>query len=300
MPEPVRDVGASVGARLLNLAKQQNRIFDRLVTRYVLERLLYRLSITAHRDRLVLKGAMLIAAWFADPHRETRDVDFLGLGSSDPATMLDVFRDICAVEIDDGVKFDATKLSVDRIREEQRYGGLRLKTEATVGGARVRVVIDVGFGDTVEPEMEEIELPIMLDLPAPRLWAYTRESVIAEKFHAMVILGRANSRMRDYYDIWLLARTHEFAGERLAKAIAATFRRRQTVIPLELPDGLARAFAEDPTKRRQWAAFANEVSENTVPLAEVIDDLAAFLWPRAVEARMIRADERRREPGAIG
>jgi nucleotidyltransferase AbiEii toxin of type IV toxin-antitoxin system len=139
--------------------------------------------------------------------------------------MLDAFRQICAVEVDDGVELDTAALRVDQIREELEYGGLRIKTIATVGGARVNVVIDIGFGDAIEPGIEDVELPVLLDLPAPRLRAYARETVIAEKFQAMVMLGRANSRMKDYYDIWLLTRTHEFTGDRLARAIAATFSR---------------------------------------------------------------------------
>lgn len=196
MPKVLNNTGASVRARLLNLAKQQNRPFDLLLTRFVLERFLYRLSLTPHRDRLVLKGAMLIATWFTQPHRETRDID--------------IFREIGAIEIDDGVWFDSTAFEAEPIREEQRYGGFRVTTTATVGGARVRIVIDVACGDAIEPGIEEMDLPVLLDYPAPSLRAYARETVIAEKFHAMVILGRINSRMKDYYDIWLLSHTYDF------------------------------------------------------------------------------------------
>ncbi len=288
MPKPVRNIGASVRARLLNLAKQQNQQFQLLLTRFVLERLLYRLSLTMHRDRFVLKGAMLVTTWFANPHRPTRDIDFLGFGDPDPQTMLGAFREIFAVKVDDGVEFDVVALRVDQIREELEYGGLRIKTIATVGGARVTVVIDIGFGDAIEPGLEEVEIPVLLDHPAPRLRAYARETVIAEKFQAMVMLGRANSRMKDYYDIWILSRTQEFTGNRLARAIAATFARRQTDIPTEPPDALTGAFASDPAKLRQWAAFANDIGMPPSSLADVIDDLVSFLMPRAAEARMIK------------
>jgi Nucleotidyl transferase AbiEii toxin, Type IV TA system len=139
-------------------------------------------------------------------------------------------------------------LRVDEIREDLEYGGLRIRTIASIGGARASIVIDVGFGDAIEPGIEEMEIPVLLDLPAPRLRAYARETVIAEKFQAMVMLGRANSRMKDYYNIWILSRTHAFVGDRLARAIAATFTRRDTEIPIDPPDGLAAAFAEDPAK----------------------------------------------------
>lgn len=212
-----RNIGASVRARLLNLARQRKQPFDVLLTRYVLERLLYRLSTTAHRDRFVLKGAMLLTTWFDDPARPTRDLDLLGFGDPDADAMLGIFREICAVPADDGVTFDIAALAIDRIREELAYGGLRIKTVATIDRARIPVVVDIGFGDAVEPGLDELDLPVLLDLPAPRLRVYARETVIAEKFQAIVMLGHANSRMKDYYDIWLLSRTHEFKGDGLAR-----------------------------------------------------------------------------------
>lgn len=150
--------------------------------------------------------------------------------------MLAVFRETCAVEENDGIRFDVDALRVELIREELEYGGLRLRTTAHLAGARIPIVIDVGFGDAIEPGVEEINLPVMLDFPSPRLHAYPRETVVAEKFQAMILLGLANSRLKDYYDIWILSRNHAFDGERLSRAIAATFERRRTAIPQELPD----------------------------------------------------------------
>jgi len=289
MRKPVRNIGASVRARLLDLAKERNQPFDLLLTRYVLERLLYRLSTTPHRERFVLKGAMLMTTWFDDPHRPTRDLDLLGFGDPDPDAILDAFREICAVKADDAVTFDTEGLTVDRIREEQEYGGLRIKTTANVDGARVRVLVDIGFGDAIEPGLTEMELPVLLGQPAPRLRAYARETVIAEKFQAMVVLGRANSRMKDLYDIWLLAQSHSFEGDKLARAIAATFARRNTPIPTERPDALSPAFAADRAKKQQWAAFVESVGVQPGELVKVIDDLAEFLMPHAAEARRLPA-----------
>lgn len=285
MPEPKRNMGASVRARLLNLAKERNQPNDLLLTRYALERLLYRLSTTKHRERFVLKGAMLMTTWFEDPFRPTRDLDLLGFGDPDPQAMLAVFREICAVEADDGVMFDVKGLAVDLIREELEYGGLRIKTNATIDGARVRIAIDIGFGDAIEPGATELELPVLLDLPSPRLRAYPRETVIAEKFQAMVALGRANSRMKDLYDIWLLSRAYEFNGDALARAIAATFVRRKTPVPVNAPFALTGAFAEDRAKQQQWNSFVESISAKLPPLADIINDLAAFLMPQAVTAR---------------
>ena len=284
MREPA-NMGASVRARLLKLSKDRNQPFQLLLTRYVLERLLYRLSSTTHRDRFVLKGAMLMTTWFDDPFRPTQDLDLLGFGDRDPEAILAVFREICAIKANDGVAFDVQALTIDRVRDELEYGGLRIKTNATLDGARIRVVIDIGFGDAIEPGLNDVDMPVLLDLPSPRLRAYPQETVIAEKFQAMVMLGRANSRMKDLYDIWLLSRCYEFTGNRLARAIAATFERRKTPIPIELPDALTQAFGDDPTKQQQWISFVDNVAVQPGGLGDVISDLATFLMPHAEAAR---------------
>ena len=284
MREPA-NMGASVRARLLKLSKDRNQPFQLLLTRYVLERLLYRLSSTTHRDRFVLKGAMLMTTWFDDPFRPTQDLDLLGFGDPDPEAMLAVFREICAIKANDGVAFDVQALTIDRVRDELEYGGLRIKTNATLDGARIRVLIDIGFGDAIEPGLNDVDMPVLLDLPSPRLRAYPQETVIAEKFQAMVMLGRANSRMKDLYDIWVLSRCYGFTGDRLARAIAATFERRKTPIPIELPDALTQAFADDPTKQQQWISFVDNVAVQPGGLGDVISDLAPFLMPHAEAAR---------------
>lgn len=285
MAKPVRNIGASVRARLLALSREKGQPLDLLLTRYALERLLYRLSVSPHRDRFVLKGAMLITTWFDDPHRATRDVDLLGYGDPSPDPMLVTFREIASIALDDGLTFDTEALRVDLIRDELEYGGLRLRTTAAIAGARIGVVIDIGFGDAVEPGIEEIDLPILLDLPAPHLRVYARETVIAEKFQAMVAFGRANSRMKDFYDVWILAKSYDFNDDRLARAIAATFDRRGTPLPDAVPDALTAEFARDEAKRRQWSAFSAELAFATGPFEAVIDDLATFLMPKVAQAR---------------
>ena len=249
---PENSSRTSVRARLLNISRERNQTFQLVLTHYVIERLLYRLSQTGHRGRFILKGAMLLTKWFDDPVRPTKDLDLLAVGDDDADEMVKIFHEICAVPFDDGVSFDAGAVEVDRIREELEYGGLRIKTNAVVDKARVRVVIDIAFGDSVEPGLQEMDLPVLLDFPAPHLRAYARETVIAEKFQTLVMLGRANSRMKDFYDIWVLSHTNEFEGDRLARAIAATFARRKTEIPSQLPDALTSAFVADPAKIQQW------------------------------------------------
>lgn len=285
MAKDIKNVAASVRARLLNLAKASGQSFDLVLTRFALERLLYRLAQSRHSGRFVLKGAMLLMIWLDDPPRGTRDLDLLGFGDPNPDAMLATFREILGLEAADGVSFDVEALRVDRIREELEYGGLRLRTTASVSGARIGVTIDIGFGDTLEPGPELLDYPTMLDLPSPRLRAYARETVIAEKFQAMVALGRANSRMKDFYDIWLLSKSFTFGGDRLPRAIAATFARRGTPIPTEAPDALTLAFAADEQKQQQWRAFVEGVAHDPGPLAEVIGVLAGFLMPKAAEAQ---------------
>jgi predicted nucleotidyltransferase component of viral defense system len=270
MPDRPRNVGASVRQRLLNLAHARGQPMELLLTRYALERLLHRLSLSPHRERFVLKGAMLLATWFDEPHRATRDVDLLGFGEAADDVLLATFREIMAVEVDDGVSFDLKGLKIEAIREEVEYGGSRLRTTAALAGARIPITVDIGFGDAVEPGVEDIDLPVLLDMPSPHLRAYPLETVIAEKFHAMVVLGRANSRMKDYYDVWMLTSTFEIEPERLRQAIAATFARRKTEIPSAVPDGLSDDFCADAGKQRQWAAFARNLSGQVPELGRVV------------------------------
>jgi hypothetical protein len=261
MPEPPdrdqapKNRAASIRARLLTYARAQNQPFDLVLTRYALERLLWRLGASPAAQRFVLKGAMLVMTWFEAPHRGTRDLDLLGFGDPNPDALVEVFRTVMSAPADDGLVFDTAGLRAEPIREGMDYGGVRLRTRATLDGARIAMNIDIGFGDAIEPGAEWIAYPVLLDQPPPRLLAYARETVVAEKFQAMVALGRANSRMKDFYDVWALSRSHAFDPGRLARAIAATFERRATPIPTEPPDALTPAFVADAAKRTQWRAF---------------------------------------------
>jgi predicted nucleotidyltransferase component of viral defense system len=277
MPEKARNVGASVRQRLLNLARASGQPLELLLTRYALERLLHRLSISAHRDRFVLKGAPLLTTWFEEPHRATRDLDLLGYGDPSDEALLAVFGEVMAIVADDGLTFDTAKLQVQPIREGLEYGGSRLRTTAALAGARIPVVVDIGFGDAIEPGAEDIDLPVLLEMPSPHLRAYPQETVIAEKLHAMVVLGLANSRMKDYYDVWMLQRGFKIDEARLQRAIVATFARRRTDVPTTTPEGLSDAFANDLGKQAQWDAFVRNLSAPGPSLGEVVKDLRAWL-----------------------
>lgn len=277
-----RNMAASVGARLKALAKTQQEDFGLVLTRYGLERLLYRLSQSAHKSTFILKGAMLFQLWQGNPHRPTRDLDLLGHGAPDPERIAAIFRQICrqAVE-DDGLTFAADTLQAQAMKEDEEYSGVRVKFQAKLAAARISIQIDVGFGDAVVPEPADISYPTLLDFPAPQLKAYNRDTVVAEKFQAMVMLGIANSRMKDFYDIWTLTNQFEFSGTVLCKSIQATFERRRTELPQEPPLALTAEFAEDHQKQTQWRAFIRKGKLDDAPetLSEVTQRLQVFLMP---------------------
>lgn len=278
----MHDKAASVKSRLLAISRERGEAFDLTLTSYVLERLLYRLSRSSHKDRFVLKGAMLFNAWTDQPHRPTRDIDLLGWGDSAVPGLEQVFREICECRVDDdGLRFLPETVRGDDIREEQEYGGVRICVDGMLGKARVPVRIDIGFGDAVTPHVEDITFPTILDFPAPLLRTYPRETVIAEKLHAMVALGIANSRMKDFYDIWVLARTFDFDGDSLSRAIAATFQGRRTPVPPGVPLALSEEFAGDAGKQVQWRAFVKRgrLVAGEPALEDVISVLRAFLMP---------------------
>ena len=276
------DIAASVRQRLLNMAKAQGEDFQLILTRFVLERLLYRLGCSQFREQFILKGAMLFSLWGDTPHRATRDIDFLGFGESAAAGLVQIFQAVCLTRVkEDGVIFLQESVSGLEIRENQEYDGVRITLEARLGGARIPVQVDIGFGDTVTPEADYAEYPITLDFPAPYIRVYPKESVVAEKFQAMVYLGMANSRMKDFYDLWIMEKTFPFEGEILTEAIVATFSRRRTALGDALPLALTVEFSEDLNKQTQWRAFIkrNKLTPADLYLPAVIAEIRKFLQP---------------------
>ncbi|QMW23263.1 nucleotidyl transferase AbiEii/AbiGii toxin family protein [Sandaracinobacteroides saxicola] len=279
MAKTPTDMAKSVKDRLLNIARQEGRVFDVLLVRFALERLLYRLSISEHRDRFVLKGGMLVTVWVEDDNRVTRDADFLGHGDPNPERLTADFREIMAIESEDGLVFDLDSLAATAIREEMEYGGTRLKTAAYLEKTRIPVTIDIGFGDAMADATQRLDYPTLLDLPAPNVRAYTPATVIAEKFQAMVALGVLNGRMKDYYDLWAIPRALNIAAEDLDAAITATFERRQTAIPTERPPGLSAEMVDDEVKQRQWRAYAASVELEGVSLESIVDTVWGLVGP---------------------
>ena len=262
---------ASIRARLKQRADATRQDFNLTLTHYGLERLLYRLSISQYADRYLLKGALLFSLWYDQPHRPTRDVDLLGYGPDDVETAVATFREISQIAVDDGIVFDPASVAGSVIRKEAGYGGVRVDLRATLDGARIALQVDIGFGDVVTPAPEPIHYPVLLDdLPAPRLRAYPKYTVVAEKLHAICLLGRTNSRMKDYFDLWVPLTEEDLAPDELRRAVEATFARRRLAMPADLPIGLSDAFAQDPIKQRQWAAFFKKNGLAPRELAEVV------------------------------
>lgn len=297
-----KNIAVSVRDRLLQLAKRRGEDFQLILTRYALERLLYRLSQSEYRDRFILKGAMLFALWDDQPYRATRDVDFLGFGDSSEDAVRDTFRTLCNTTVaDDGLALHADSVQVDRIRDVMEYGGIRVSLLGELASARIPIQADIGFGDVVTPEPEGVEYPTLLGSPAPLLRAYPRETVVAEKYQALVFLGMANSRMKDFYDLWVMVHRFDFDGATLSEAINNTFAHRETTLPEQTPSSLGSEFCDDFQKTRQWDAFLRKgalLSTSTSPsLDEVCQILENFLMPPTTALRQGRAFLEHWQPG---
>jgi len=279
----VKNVGASVRQRLSNLAREQDEDFNLVLSRYAIERLLYRMSQSQHEDEFILKGAQLFALWMGKPHRITRDLDLLRKGNPTISQLEAIFRSICKQSVDepDGIEFLAETVRGEEIRGREKYHGVRIRLVYHLAGAKDVLQIDVGFGDAVKPAPKMVEFPSLLDFPAPRLKAYSREAMIAEKFQAMVTLGISNSRMKDFYDLSILANTFHFAGETLIEAIEATFKRRKIALPSEVPLALTPDFAGNQKKQKEWRAFLNKnrLQPAKEALAGVVATIRKFLMP---------------------
>ncbi|NQU22657.1 MAG: nucleotidyl transferase AbiEii/AbiGii toxin family protein [Candidatus Nealsonbacteria bacterium] len=275
-----KDLSASVKTQLLNYARQRGEEFNFVLIRYGIERLLYRLSRSEHADTFVLKGAILFHLYANAPHRPTRDVDLLGMGSSDVARMENVVRQIVELDVAaDGLSFDGSTVHAERIKEDQQYEGVRVTLLAHLGKARIRLQIDIGFGDAIIPKPRKQAVPCILDFEAPRLAVYPWETVVAEKYQALVELGMTNSRMKDFFDLQYMAREIAFDGSALSRAIRATFGRRKTDLPDSAPVALTSTFVDDDVVRRRWTAFVRRSRLDERELAVVAKDVWTFLQP---------------------
>jgi predicted nucleotidyltransferase component of viral defense system len=282
MTRPRRNLSASVEKRLLNRTRQSGEDFQYVLMRYGLERIMYRLSRSAYAKQFVVKGAMLLRVWTGEQYRPTKDLDLLATPEKSPEELDRVFHEVCTLIVeDDGLVFLSETIRVRQIREDNVYGGIRVTLQARLGKIRIPLQVDIGFGDAVTPEARSEEFPTLLDFPAPVLLTYPRETSIAEKFEAIVNLGLTNSRMKDYYDIWLLSRQFAFDGAILKEAIHATFKRRRTALPNGIPIGLSSEFVSDAGKLSQWQAFVrrSRLESIEINLEGVVKVIADFILP---------------------
>jgi predicted nucleotidyltransferase component of viral defense system len=279
MAKAPRNLAASVRQRLLNLSREEGRVFDVVLVTYGLERLIYRLSVSDYQDRFILKGGMLVTLWISDDSRITRDADFLGTGDASEERLKSVFANILSLEADDGLVFDVDGLTAETIREEQEYGGIRLKTIAYLGKMRIPITVDIGFGDALTDRNYTIDYPSLLDMPLATVRAYPPATVVAEKFQAIVALGLVNSRMKDYYDLWAIHNSQRIKVKELDAAIQATFERRGTDIPREIPIGLSDDFVNDEQKIRQWRAYVASIDLKGLSLDTVVDAIWSYIAP---------------------
>ncbi len=291
--KPIKDIAASVRQRLLNNAKQTNRPFTEILKYYTIERYLYRLTKSTYVDKFILKGALLFTVWNAPVSRPTKDLDLLGRMDNDVKNIVLIAKAICRQPVEpDGVRFDVATVAGESIVEEAEYPGVRIKFGGNLGTARLAMQMDVGFGDVVYPAPKMITFPTLIDSPAPHIQGYSRESVIAEKFHIMVNRGMLNSRMKDFYDIWLLSRQFDFKGRFLAEAISKTFTHRGTSILPEFSKDFSsdfnvgaleilKRFAEDKAKAAQWRGFLRKNRLDIAPdnLEEVAKAIKGFMKP---------------------
>jgi len=277
-----KNIAASVKQRLLNLARNTGEEFNLVLIRYGIERFLYRLSQSEHANTFVLKGAMLFHLFAEAPHRPTRDVDLLGRGEPDVDRMRNIFASVCDVDVaDDGLLFDANSVRAERIRDDAEYEGIRLQVLGHLQRARIPLQIDIGFGDAITPTPKKRDVPCLLNYPAPRLRIYPWETVVAEKYQALVELGMTNSRMKDFFDLDYMANSFEFDGLTLSKAIASTFNRRNTELPDATPTALTVKFTEDETVQSRWSAFLrrSRLKEDHVRLQHIAEAIWRFLQP---------------------
>ena len=282
-----KNVVASVRARLLKYAKAEHEDFNYVLTRYGIERLLYRLSLGKEASQFILKGAMLFSIWTDIRHRATRDVDLLSTGAPELERLAAIFRGVCQTPVEpDGIVFDPESVKATRIREDEEYEGVRITLLGLLGKARIKLQVDVGFGDAITPAPAHIQIPTLLDQPTPALASYPRETVIAEKLHAMVSLGMGNSRMKDFFDVNFLCENFKFDGAILAAAVSATFERRRTGLPIEWPTAFTATFTQDQGKQTQWRAFLRKSRLlGDADLAMVVACVRDFAWPVVEAAR---------------
>lgn len=281
-PRKTKNQTASVRQRLLNYAQSNAQDFLFVLRTFAIERLLFRLSHSLYADQFVLKGALLFRVWRGDFYRQTHDIDMFTYESQTAVSLKTIFKHVCQIPlVDDGLLYLPETIKVDEIREGQPYGGFRVTLNAMLGKANIHLQVDCGFGDAITPSPVRHDFPTILEFPSPRLQTYPKETMVAEKIEAIVRLGMANSRMKDFYDLWVMANDFSFSGQQITLAIKNTFKRRQTFILSGTPVAFQTSFIQNPTKQTQWQAFVKKtkLAEVEPDFKKTIDFIKVFLEP---------------------
>lgn len=280
-----KDLSSSVRARLLNLAKAEGSDFNSILVRYGLERLLYRITQSSYANDFLLKGALLFTLWYDMRHRPTLDADLLGFGANDLEIIKQTFFEIVSLQFEDGIIFIPESITVEEIKKNTGYSGIRVELICDLAKARSRLQVDIGFGDVVTPNPEEAIYPVLIkDFPPPKIKVYPVYTVISEKLHAIYVLGMVNSRVKDYFDIFVLLENEDLNQRILAQAIAKTFSYRKTIIPEHAPIGLTEEFANDSSRQKIWNAFLKKNELEMLTLSKVVQSLRNYLKEPLMEA----------------
>jgi predicted nucleotidyltransferase component of viral defense system len=281
MNKEKKNLAESVLHRLKNQAKSTHRRTDELLRYYAIERFLYRLSLSQHSDKFFLKGGLMLKAWAISNHRATLDIDLLGKTKNSIQNLKKIINDISKREVvADGIHYETTSLKLTEMQVNGEYHGLRALFNANMHSAKIPMQLDIGFSDVIFPEPMIIAYPTILEFPPPKLRGYTPESVIAEKFEAMMKLGLVNTRMKDFFDIWILSQQLLLNGESLQNAIQTTFDKRQTLLNA-LPDSMSEIFYANPVHQMRWKQFLQNIEneEKDIELSIVIGEIKEFLQP---------------------
>ena len=275
-----KNLVASILARLKNIAKENDVVYGEILARYAIERVLKRIELSEYASKCILKGGSLFILWTGGfNYRPTMDADLEFRGDGSPAALKAMFKSIAKIAVDDGISIDDESIDAAAIREDDEYGGVRVTMMGYLGKVRIPVQFDVGIGDAITPAPKKFSFPALLDLPAPKLKIYPRETVIAEKYETIVKRGLANSRMKDYYDLWVLSNDPEVDKEIAKLAIERTFSRRKQKLPEICPDGLVDSFAENQIKLTQWNAFLrkNRLDVGPNSFLDVVRQVRGFI-----------------------
>lgn len=274
-----KNLSESIYTKLKNIALTKNRPTQEVLRYYAMERFLYRLSASKHKNSFFLKGGLMLMVWDPDTHRATVDIDLLAKANNSIDNISRILKEICAQPVPrDGIEFNSTDLKLAESQIETEYIGLSARFSARLHTAKLLLRLDIGFSDKIFPKPVNLNYPVLLDFPSPQLKGYTPETMIAEKLDAMVKLGLANSRMKDFYDVWTMVNQFQIKQEMIALIIREVFQNRKTTIR-EVPKAFTGAFYKSPKTIERWDSFLKGIGHDSIPLENVIFDIRNFFLP---------------------